>query len=426
MKKKSQQRGRALRAVAITSIAGLALTGCAASSGDEGDGVIRVIAQAGGPGESLSTLAKEYSESHSQKVVVDLYDYDAVRERTVLGFTSGKDSYDVVGFDLLWLKQYIDAGYLLPLDERIEKDAEQIDPDDFVPAYVRYATYKDVQYAIPWFGAVYMLYYRTDLLAQAGVSVPETWDEYASAAAAVQEATGVTGTTVIAKRDDPLMCEFWSIASSYGAQIVDNDTSIVDSPEATAALELWKSLLPYAPSDALAADWPAAAAAFAEGKTAMMLNFSDTSDALLQGDSSIKDHVGFAPIPKGPTGELTPNLGGWGLGVSSQSKKADAAFDFIAWATAAQQQQSGLASGGATNRISVLKDPQNTEKYPYFPAALENFENAMIFPVSSQWVDWEAAIAPSISDALSGQATVQQGLGTAQSRLQAILDKGTG
>lgn len=411
--------------VALGLASALALSGCAVSAKSETQDTIRVVAQAGGPGEALKAAAEAYTAAGKGKVEVDLYDYDAVRERTVLGFSSGKDSYDVIGFDYLWMPQYIKDGYLSPLDSMISAD-KNLNAADFVPAYTKWATVDGKQYGIPWFGAVYMLYYRTDLLKQAGVEVPKTWDEYLAAAKAVQQKTGVTGTTLIGKRDDPLMCEYWSLAWSYGASILNADgkASTIDSPEATKALDAWKQVLAYAPKDALAADWPAAAASFSEGKTAMMINFSDTSDALIADTSAVKGKVGFAALPAGPTGKSTPNLGGWGLGVSAKAKNQQAAFDFVSWVTSAEQQNAALAKGGSPSRVSVLSDPANQQTHPYFAAALENYKNAIYFPVTPAWVDWEAAIAPALSEGMSGKVSTQEAVKSASERLDAELAKG--
>ena len=414
---------RLIAAVTVL-IAGTALSGCAVSANGGGSDTIRVIAQTGGPGTALADAAKVWNKSHSTKVSVDLFDYDATRERTVLGFSSGKNTYDVIGMDYAWEKQYVDSGYLEPLNSRVKSSAKSIDMNDYIQAYVDWGTINKQQYALPWFGAVYMLYYRKDLLQQAGVEVPKTWDEYAKAAQTLQEKTGVTGTTLIGKRDDPLLDEYWSIAWSYGADITkDGQHSSMDSPEARQAFDVWKKVAPYAPGDALSADWPAAAAAFAEGKTAMMINFSDTSDSLISGTSKVKDNVGFAPLPAGPTGKSTPNLGGWGLGVSAKSTHRQEAFDFVAWATAAKQQQAGLANGGSASRISVLSNPQNQAKYPYYAAALTNYKNAVFFPVTSHWVDWEAAMAPPLSSALNGQISTDEAFSQSSQRLDAEIAK---
>lgn len=404
-----------------------ALGGCTATGGNNAAGdSVRVIAQSGGPGTALKDAADEWNKSHDLKVNVDLFDYDPTRQRTVLSFSSGKNDYDVIGMDYAWMQQYVNSGYLVPLNDMAAQAADAIKMTDYIKAYVDWGTIDGSQYALPWFGAVYMLTYRTDLLEQAGVAVPRTWDEYVAAAKTLKEKTGIAGSTFIGKRDDPLLDEYWSVAWSYGAQITnDGKTSAMNSPQAVQALQTWSQVLPSAPGDALATDWPAAAAQFSEGKTAMMLNFSDTSDALIADNSKVKGKVGFAPLPSGPTGKRTPNLGGWGLGVSSKSKHQQEAFDFVAWATSAEQQQAGLANGGSASRVSVLSDPANQQKYPYFSAALANYQDAIFFPRTEHWVDWEAAMAPPLSDALSGQISIAAGVAEASKRLDAEMAKGS-
>jgi multiple sugar transport system substrate-binding protein len=410
----------------VATVVAAMLGGCTATGGNgSGDNTIHVIAQTGGPGTALKDAADTWNKSHDAKVSVELFDYDPTRQRTVLSFSSGKNDYDVIGMDYAWMPQYVNSGYLAPLDDMVTKSADSINMGDYIKAYVDWGKLDGKQYALPWFGAVYTLYYRTDLLQQAGVSVPKTWTEYVTAAKTLKDKLGIAGTTLIGKRDDPLLDEYWSIAWSYGAQITtDGKTSAMNSPQAVQALQTWSQVLPSAPGDALATDWPAAAAQFSEGKTAMMLNFSDTSDALIADNSQVKGKVGFAPLPTGPTGKSTPNLGGWGLGVSAKSKHQQEAFDFVAWATAAEQQQAGLANGGSASRISVLSDPANQKQYPYFSAALTNYQNAVFFPQTEHWVDWEAAMSPPLSSALSGQSSMADAVADASKRLDAEMAKG--
>ena len=122
----------------------------------------------------------------------------------------------------------------------VTKAADTIKMNDYIKAYVDWGTIDGTQYALPWFGAVYMLTYRTDLLQQAGVAVPKTWDQYVAAAKTFKDKTGISGSTFIGKRDDPLLDEYWSVAWSYGAQITnDGKTSAMNSPQAVQALQTW-------------------------------------------------------------------------------------------------------------------------------------------------------------------------------------------
>lgn len=374
--------------------------------------------------DAVKQLATQYQQAHPGITVeVTELPYDNTRERALADFTSHKAAYDVVAMDYLWAKEYANGKFIVPLDSFVTKAKETIKLDDFFKSYIDYGTIDGSLYGLPWLGAVYMLYYRTDLLQQNGIAVPTTWDEYAAAAQELKDKTGLYGSTFIGKRDDPLVDEFWSIAWSYGAQIYDGHNATIDSPEALAALEVWDKVYKTASPDSLDADWPAVAASFSQGKSAMMLNFSDTSETILGADSKVADKVGFAPLPKGPTGKLTPNLGGWAIGINADSKNQQAAFDFIEWLTSTETQKAGLAVGGSVTRASVLSDSALAQKYPYFPAELINFQNSVPFPKATNWVSWEAAMAPPISEGLGGQRSLESALQVAQERLQVEVQK---
>ena len=384
-----------------------------------------VVVQAGGPGEAVKKLAEEYMTLHPE-ITVNVTDlpYDATRESAVADFTSHTGAYDVVAFDYLWMKEYAQGGFILPLDDKVAAKSDAVQIDDFFQPYIDYGKLDGKLWGLPWLGAVYMLYYRTDLLEQANIKVPTTWQEYADAAAALKGKGADYGTTLIGKRDDPLVDEFWTLAWSYGAQIYDGaSTATINSPEALAALKVWQQVMASAPPDSLAMSWPEVAALFAQGKSAMMLDFSDSSETVLAADSAVADKVGFALVPAGPTGKATPNLGGWGMGVNADSKNPDAAFDFIAWLNSAAIQKEGLAYGGSSTRASVLEDASLHAQYPWMQAAAENFKVSVPFPKATNWTDWEAAMAPPISEALAGQKTAEVALSEAQDRLQVEVTK---
>lgn len=419
-----RSRRSRLRLVVLT---GVLLAGCSQGPGGSASSQavhLGVLVQAGGPGDAVKELATQYEQTHSGTTVeVTELPYDNTRERTLADFTSHKGAYDVVAMDYLWTKEYAKAKFIVPLDEFVTKARDTVKLDDFFKSYIDYGTIDGKLYGLPWLGAVYMLYYRKDLLEEHGVAVPTTWDEFAAAAKTLQEKTGLYGTTFIGKRDDPLVDEFWSIAWSYGAQIYDGHNATIDTPEALAALKVWNEAYKTASPDSLNADWPAVAASFSQGNSAMMLNFSDTSETILGEDSKVADKVGFAALPTGPTGKLTPNLGGWAIGINADSKNQQAAFDFIAWLTSTATQEAGLPLGGSVTRASVLSNPALAEKYPYFAAELVNFQNSVPFPQATNWVEWEAAMAPPISEGLGGQRSLESALQVAQERLQPLVQQ---
>jgi multiple sugar transport system substrate-binding protein len=77
-----------------------------------------------------------------------------------------------------WLIDFIDAEFVEDLTARVKSDAA-IHWEDIAPIFRNFsATYKGRIYSIPLDGDYHMVYYRTDLLKQAGLTPPTTWDEY--------------------------------------------------------------------------------------------------------------------------------------------------------------------------------------------------------------------------------------------------------
>lgn len=77
-----------------------------------------------------------------------------------------------------WLIDFINAGDLEDLSGRVKADVS-LQWEDIAPIYRNIsATYQGRIYSIPLDGDFHMVYYRTDLLKQAGLTPPETWEQY--------------------------------------------------------------------------------------------------------------------------------------------------------------------------------------------------------------------------------------------------------
>lgn len=77
--------------------------------------------------------------------------------------------------------EWVEAGYLLPLDDVVSA----IGVDDFVQGSV--FSYQGHVYAVPYATSVYGLWVRTDLLAQAGLPLPTTYEQVLNAAATLSQ-----------------------------------------------------------------------------------------------------------------------------------------------------------------------------------------------------------------------------------------------
>jgi len=191
----------------------------------------------------------------------------------------------------------------------------------------------DAVYAVPQDAGPMMLYYRTDLFQQLGLTVPKTWDEFAATARTVRQKDPKRYLTTFSATDPGW---FAGLAQQAGASwwSIEGDTwkvSVNDSATKKVA-EYWGGLVAagsvddqpmYTPewnkalNDGALIAWPSAV--WAPG--------------VLQGNAaSTKGKWAMAPLPQWSSGEnKTGNWGGSSTAVTEKSKNKKAAAQFALW-----------------------------------------------------------------------------------------------
>ncbi|MDF3043032.1 MAG: extracellular solute-binding protein family 1 [Thermomicrobiales bacterium] len=81
--------------------------------------------------------------------------------------------------------QFYDQGAVAAVDELVAELESSGALDDFLPGTIDRLRYDDHYVAVPWAIDIRVLYYRRDLLEEAGVEPPATWEDFAAAASAL-------------------------------------------------------------------------------------------------------------------------------------------------------------------------------------------------------------------------------------------------
>ncbi|TCJ18911.1 extracellular solute-binding protein, partial [Rubrobacter taiwanensis] len=76
----------------------------------------------------------------------------------------------MISGDVIWPAQFAANGWIVDLSDRFGNRG------DFLEGTIQSNTYEGAIYGVPWFTDAGMLYYRADLLEEAGVEPPTTWD----------------------------------------------------------------------------------------------------------------------------------------------------------------------------------------------------------------------------------------------------------
>ena len=188
---------RSLALVTAAFVGAASLTACDGSSGsdtgdDDGEQVtLEFWDMSWGPAGQYDVKAQELVDKFEEEnpgitVNYTLNTWDNWYQTFAQAVASGTapDVSTGGGFQPFGLQQ--DADAILPLNDLVEKWQEDGTADDFTEGMLDYYKDADGNYlAIPWATDIRVWYYRTDLLEQAGVEVPTTYDELKAACEAV-------------------------------------------------------------------------------------------------------------------------------------------------------------------------------------------------------------------------------------------------
>ena len=138
----------------------------------------------------------------------------------------------------------------------------------------------------------------------------------------------------------------------------DGTEALLDGPEATEVFDIYRGLvqdgiiLDGAPEET-GATW---VAPFTEGRVGVM----PMPSTLL---GTLPENTGVIAIP-GPDGGGSTFVGGDGIGISKDSKKADAAWNFLAWTMSDEAQIEVVAKGGNVVARTDLADNKYSSADP--------------------------------------------------------------
>jgi trehalose/maltose transport system substrate-binding protein len=335
-------------------------------------------------GVLVGELAEEF-EAHTGIRVEPVEGPSSATERLLLyrQYMGARSSeIDVYQVDVIWPGML--AEHLVNVSEMIE------DPEVFFRPILENNTVDGRVVAVPWFGDVGVLFYRTDLLEQYGFDAPpETWEELESMARMIMEGERAAGNESFhgyiwqGLPREALTCNAleWIASEGGGTMVDDQGTVTINNPKAAAAVERALSWIgTISPREVL--EWGAedCREVFQAGNAAFMRNWAYPSTVMeVEEDSEVKGRFGVAQMPAGDAGRAAC-LGGWQISVSAYSPNPEAAKQFAAFMATERAQRKVAMSGFLPARRDVYDDPELRERYPFLEILREEFRNAVARP----------------------------------------------
>ena len=277
------------------------------------------------------------------------------------GQCDNNTKYDLVYTDIIWLPEFADKKYLLPLDKHFKKE----ELEDFLKTEIEHGKYppqkdpsktKDTKdqpqlYRIPFRTDVGVLYYNKNLLGNEKVPVtPEELIKTLSSKISELELKKLHGYVWQAK-EEGLVAIFVEVLHAHRGFWIDKGKVGLGKPEAIKAVEFLKrtfesgAIKEFKTGEALfLRNWPAAWAVF-------------------QTEQEVKDRIGIAPVIGGQGCH-----GGWGLAIAKKigKERQEAAIKAVKFLTSRQSQfLFTLSHGSVPTRKDLFSDTSIVDIYSH-------------------------------------------------------------
>lgn len=350
-------------AVASAAAAALILAGCGGAGEEEGGGTVHVTLNNHPWTDVVQELIPEFEEETGIDVEVTVLGEDQLSDQYNVRLNAGATDLDVLMMrPLQEAKLFSSNGWLLPLDDYV--GSEEFGWDDF--QMQDSVTTAEGIVAVPIVTEQEILYYRADLLEDAGLDVPTTFEELEDAAAQIQEENDVYGFVSRGQRA-AAVTQFSSYLYGHGGDFDDGaGTATLDTPEAAEAYEYYGRMLDeYGPPGVTNMSWTEASAIFQQGQAAFYTDASVFFNNMMdETQSRIGDDVGFAQMPGGDAGSRPYSIPSWALAINQSSQNTEGAWQFIEWATSVENTARVQTEGVAGARDSVWADDDATAAFP--------------------------------------------------------------
>jgi multiple sugar transport system substrate-binding protein len=372
--------------------------------------------QAGIKNSEVDQIASQFEAQNPDiKVSMEYVGYDYVHDKITTGMAANPPAYDAAMIDVIWPDEFIKAGYLLDVTNRVTPDMKA----NMFPASWNGVTRNGKIYGMPWLMDVKYFMYNKDMLQKAGIAnPPTTWEEMVDQAKVIKQ-KGISEYPIIWSwnQKEGVVCDFTALLFGNGGTFVDaSGKPTFNNDKGVQVLTWMKQTIDEGLSNpsSVASDENAVEADFLAGKSAFAVNwlfqYSDSNDAT---KSQIVGKAAFAPMPVFAAGKAA--------GIKSSS--VDGSSSFAIMATTPYPDQTWkfltyLASNDVQTKYSAEMLPvwQNdfqgdalakleaaTPTNPVtVPAFLAQFPYANERPTVPYYNEGSAALQLAIQEALTG------------------------
>ncbi|MFZ5851713.1 MAG: ABC transporter substrate-binding protein [Actinomycetota bacterium] len=436
---------RGVAAVAALLALGL-LAACGGAGGGGGGGgaaggttTVTVATVANPQMQDIEKLTGEFEKKYPNiKIKYVILPENELRDRVTQDVATKGGQYDVVTIGTYEAPIWAKNGWLTKLDTYAGQGS--YDVGDLIAPVKDALSYQGGLYAVPFYGESSFLMYRKDLFAQAGLTMPDqpTWQQVADFAKKLNDpAKNMAG---ICLRGLPgwgeVLAPLDTVILTFGGRWYDEQWNAkLTDPATVQAVKFYVDLVrsagePGAPN----AGFSECLTAFGQGNAAMWYDATSAAGSLEDPKvSKVAGKVGYVKAPVVQT-KNSGWLWAWSLAMPETSKKKDAAWTYMSWATSKEYiklvgQQLGWARVPPGSRMSTYQLPEYQQAAQAFAqqtlTSIEavNVKQPGLYPqpwIGVQYVgipefqDLGTKVSQEISAAIAGRQSVDEAMAKAQ------------
>lgn len=356
---------------------------------------------------ALSQMIDEFeAENEGVKVVVEPQDWNTMTAKFLAATTSG-DAPDIIWCARDELCGVLNAGALEPLENLFLGDWSEDEIADVDDAYFKFGEKDGKHYTLTLNKNCIVLYYREDLLKDAGLEVPKTWDDIVACATALtgeDEATGQMryglGQSFATESNDPQLLLNY-IVDKQGSLFNEDGTANWANDTGVEAVNWTVDCINngITPKESVNTSIEDLYTEFAAGKYAMSIG----SGVRL---STVRDAATF----DGSTIQITTIPGntiidGWFAGIWSGSDNKEMAGKFLEKMYSPESDQKWVELGGqAPCRKSTVENLEINDSNRYLQTMIQAFDEGWLPSNEMPFVGWKYDLNPAVQKVVTDGA----------------------
>jgi len=386
---------------------------------------------------NMQTVAEAYTAETGVELNWVSLEEGVLREQVTSDTATGGGQYDIINIGMQEAPIWGAAGWIKPLEFGADYDV-----DDILPAMREGLSHDGTLYAAPFYGESSMVMYRKDLTDAAGITIydNDSWANIKGAAMAMHDPdNGIYGACLRGKPgwgDNGAFIT--TVGNSFGARWFDADMRPqLDSAAWNEAVNFYVDLLGnYGPPGSEGNSFNEILALYNEDRCGLWI------DATIAASFLENENVAYAQSPNAGNQVGANWLWAWAMAIPAGSPNAEAAQDFIEWATSKDYVQAvgnhpkfGWGSVPTGQRASTYAIPEFQAVAGFAAAEMAAIDSAapgatelkpyvgVQFVAIPEFPEIGSAFGQEMAAALSGAKTVEEALAAAQAAAVAIMSE---